>query len=104
MLLCLKIISKTQRAIKCLTCAKWFQAVNACMKSFDSNIGNTIDVYQMCLTNTLTFQRVDDLDFEFIVLNGNSVSEENMDRLKHQKFSTCKTNNIALSEHDVNNF
>ena len=100
---CLKIINKTQRAIKCLTCDKWFHAVYACIKSFDTNNGNTIDVCQICLKSALPFQTLDNLDNEFNFLNGNNISKENMDRLKHLKFNPFDTNNnIALSENHAN--
>jgi hypothetical protein len=99
---CLKIIHKTQKAIECLTCAKWFHAVSTCIKSFDPNIGNTIDVCQKCVDNTLPFHMLDDLDYELNVLNGNNLSEESMDRLKHLKFNPFETNNIALSENNAN--
>ena len=95
---CLKIIRKTQRAIKLCQMVS-DHAVSTCIKSFDPNIGNTIDVCQKCLANTLPFQTVDDLHYELNVLNGNNVSEENMDRLKYLKFNPFDTNNnIALSK------
>jgi hypothetical protein len=47
-----------------------------------------IDVCQKCLANTLPFQTVDDLDYELNVLNGNNVSEENMDRIKAFKIQS----------------
>ena len=73
--------------------------LSTCIKSFDPNIGNTIDVCQKCSANTFPFQTVDDLDYELNILNGNNVSEENMDRLKHLKFNPFDTNNnIALSK------
>jgi hypothetical protein len=60
-------------------------------------------VCQKCSANTFPFQTVDDLDYELNILNGNNVSEENMDRLKHLKFNPFDTNNnIALSENDAN--
>ena len=72
--------------------------VYACIKSFDSNIGNTIDVCQMCLKNALPFQTLDDLDYEFNVLNGNNISKENLASLKLLKFNPFDTNNnITLS-------
>ncbi len=83
-------------------CAKWFHAVSTCIKSFDPNIGNTIDVCQKCVDNTLPFHMLDDLDYELNVLNGNNLSEESMDRLKHLKFNPFETNNIALSENNAN--
>ena len=98
---CLKIIHKAQKAIECLTCAKWFHAVFTCIKSFDPNIGNTIDMCQKCLDNALPFQMLDDLDYE-LNLNGNNLSEESMDRLKHLKFNPFETNNIVLSENNAN--
>jgi hypothetical protein len=51
---------------------------------------------QKCLANTLPFQTVDDLDYELNILNGNNVSEENMDRLKHLKFNPFDTNNNII--------
>ena len=100
---CLKIIRETEKAIECLTCAKWFHAVPTCIKSFDSNIENTVDVCQKCLANNLPFQTLDDLDYELNVLNGKNVNEENMDRLKQLKFNPFDTNdNIALSQDNIN--
>ena len=69
----------------------------ACIKPFDSNIGNTIDVCQICLKNALPSQTLDDLDYEFVL------SKENMDRLNLLKFNPFDTNNnIALSENNAN--
>ena len=73
---CLKIIGKTQKSIECLTCGKQFHAVTSCVKSLNTIIGNTLDTCQKCLTNILPFQTLDDLEYQFTVLNGNNVSEK----------------------------
>ena len=57
---------------------------------------------QKCLANALPFQTLDDLDYEFTV-NGNIVSEEDMDKLRNLKFNPFDaSNNIALSENNAN--
>ena len=78
---CLKIIGKTQKSIECLTCGK--HALSCC----DTITGNTLDTCQKCLTNILPFQTLDDLEYQFTVLNGNNVSEKDMDRLNNLKFN-----------------
>ena len=57
----------------------------------------------MCLKNALPFQTLDDLDYEYNVLNGNNISKENVARLKLLKFNPFDTNNnIALSGNNAN--
>ena len=49
------------------------------------------------------FQTLDDLDYEFTVLNGNNASEQNMDELRQLKFNLFDTDsNIALTENNAN--
>ena len=81
-----------------------FHAVSACTKSFNSNIGNnTIDLCQNYSAESLPFQTLDDLEFEFTVLKGINVRKDEMDRLRHLKFNPFDTsNNIALSENNAN--
>ena len=99
---CFNIIRETEKSIECLTCGKWFHALTTCIDSFDSKIRNTIEVCQKCLANALPFQTLDDLDYEFTV-NGNIVSEEDMDKLRNLKFNPFDaSNNIALSENNAN--
>ena len=59
---------------------------------------------QNCLSDTIPFQTLDDLEYEFTVLNGKNISENDMDRLRHLKFNPfdSRFNNIALSENNVN--
>ena len=99
---CFNIIRETQKSIECLQCEKWFHARTTCIDSFDSKIRSTIEVCQECLANALPFQTLDDLDYEFTV-NGNIVSEEDMDKLRNLKFNPFDaSNNIALSENNAN--
>lgn len=73
------------------------------MYFIDQNVRNTIYLCQKYLADNLTFQTVDDLDYVLNVLNGNNVSEENMDRLKELKFNPFDSNNIiALSGNKAN--
>jgi hypothetical protein len=59
-------------------------------------------VCQECLANALPFQTLDDLDYQFTV-NGNIVSEEDMDKLRNLKFNPFDaSSNIALSENNAN--
>ena len=101
---CFKTVQKTQKSVECLTCSKWFHAVPACTKSFNSSIDNTtIDLCQHCLANSLPFQSLDDIEYQFTVSKGINISEEEMDRLMHLKFNPFDTsNNIALSENNAN--
>ena len=55
------------------------------------------------LAYSLPFQTLDDLDYEFTVLNGNNASEQNMDELRQLKFNPFDTDiNIALTENNAN--
>lgn len=103
---CYKTTLKTQQTVDCLTCSNRFHAVSACIKSINSSIDNstnTIDFCQHCLANSLPFQTLDDLDYELTVSNGNNISENEMDRLRHLKFNPFDANNnIALSENNAN--
>ena len=58
---------------------------------------------QHCLANSLPFQSLDDIEYQFTVSKGINISEEEMDRLMHLKFNPFDTsNNIALSENNAN--
>ena len=62
-----------------------------------------IDLCQNCLAESLPFQTLNDLEFEFTVLKGINVRKDEMDRLRHLKFNPFDTsNNIALSENNAN--
>ena len=90
---CSKPIQKMQKFIECLGCNNLFHAVPACTKSLnlnDSNIIPTIDLCQHCLAETLPFQTLDESEYEF-TMNGNNISEDDMDRLRHLKFDTITT-------------
>jgi hypothetical protein len=55
------------------------------------------------LTNILPFQTLNDLEYQFTVLNGNNVSEKDMDRSNNLKFNPYDaSSNIALSENNTN--
>jgi hypothetical protein len=55
------------------------------------------------LTNILPFQTLNDLEYQFTVLNGNNVSEKDMDRSNNLKFNPYDaSSNIALSEKNTN--
>jgi hypothetical protein len=78
-----KTIQKTEKSIECLSCMNRFHAVSACTMSFNSNIdNNTIDLCQNCLAESLPFQTLNDLEYEFTVLKGNNVRKDEMDRIK----------------------
>ncbi len=60
-----------------------------------------IDLCQNCLAESLPFQTLDDLEFEFTVLKGIIVRKDETDRPRHLKFNPFDTsNNIALSENN----
>ena len=99
------MIQEKQKQVKCMTCGRRFHAVSPCVKSFDTNdiAKNSINTCQNCLAYSLPFQTLDDLDYEFTVLNGNNVSEQDMDRLRQLKFNPFDTDsNIALTENNAN--
>jgi hypothetical protein len=55
--------------------------------------------------NILPFQTLDELNYQFTVLNGNNVSEKDMDRLNNLKFNPYlkdTSSHIALSENNTN--
>ena len=55
------------------------------------------------LTNILPFQTLDDLEYQLTVLNGNNVSEKDMDISNNLKFNPYDaSNNIALSGNNTN--
>ena len=90
--------------LKCLTCGRRFHAVSSCVKSFDTNViaESSINTCQNCLADSSPFQTLDDLDYEFTVLNGNNVSEQDMDRLRQLKLNPFDTDsNIALTENNA---
>ncbi len=93
-----------QKFTECLGCNNLLH-VPACTKSLNlnnSNIIPTIDLYQLCLADTLPFQTLDELEYEF-TMNENNVSEDDMDRLRHLKFNPFDmNNNIAMSENNAN--
>ena len=102
---CLKMIQEKQKQVKCMTCGRRFHVVSFCVKSFDTNniAENSINTCQNCLTYSLPFQTLDDLDYEFTVLNGNNVSEQDIDRLSQLEFNPFDTgSNIALTENNAN--
>ena len=93
------------KKVKCMTCGRRFHAVSPCVKSFDTNdiAENSINTCQNCLAYSLPFQTLYDLDYEFTVLNGNNVSEQDMDRLRQLKSNPFDTDsNIALTENNAN--
>ena len=102
---CSRIIRDKQKFIERLTCGRWFHAVPSCVKSFDTNVitEKTTNFCQDCLDDSLPFQKLDDLDYEFTVLKGNNVCERDMDRLRHFKFSPFDAHsNIALTSNNEN--
>ena len=102
---CLKIIQKKGRMLNCLTCGTYFHAVPCCVKSHDINttLEMSINTCQNCITDSLPFQTLDDLDFELTLLKGNNLSEQDMDRLKSLKFNPFETDrNIALIKQNQN--
>jgi hypothetical protein len=72
-------------------------------KSFNYSIDNTTtDLCQYCFVNSLPFQSLDDLDYDYCIKWIN-ISEEEMDRLMHLKLNTFDIcNNIVLSENKAN--
>ncbi len=54
---------------------------------------NTIDLCQNCLAESLPFQTLDDLEFEFTVLKGINMRKDEMDRLRHLKLNPFDTSN-----------
>ena len=103
--ICSRIIRDKQKFIECLTSGRWFLAVPSCMKSFDTNViaKRSINTCQNCLDDSLPFQKLDDFEYEFTVLKGNNVNEQDMDRLSHLKFNPFDADsNIVLTSNNEN--
>ena len=85
---CSTIIGKNKKSINCLTCGGWFHARTACMKLTLGCQQTEIDICDTCLSNSLPFYSIDDLEFYFIFGNFNQISsEEDMDRLTQLNFN-----------------
>ena len=103
--ICSRIIRGKQKFIECLTSGRRFHAVPSCVKSFDTNViaKRSINTCQNCLDDSLPFQKLDDFDYEFIVLKGNNVNDQDMDRLSRLKFNPFDArSNIALTSNNEN--
>ena len=73
-----------QKFTECLGCNNLFHAVPPCTKSFNlngSNIIPTIDLCWHCLPDTLPFETLDELEYEF-TMNRNNISEDDIDSVR----------------------
>jgi hypothetical protein len=77
---CFELIEKQQKHIECLACRKCFHADITCVKSLSSYTNKNIDICQICLNDTLTFQTLSNEEYELDASKSN-LSEEHMDRL-----------------------
>ena len=99
---CSRKISKNQKSIKCLTC--WGHTRAICIKLPVTCHQTEIDICNMCLSCSLPFYSIDDLELHFIFGDFNRLPcNEVMDRLTQLKFNPLSfDNNITNARHFEN--
>ena len=87
-------ISRNKKSIKCLTCGGRFHTRASCIKLPVTCHQTEIDICNMCLSCSLPFYSIDDLEFHFIFGNFNRLPcDEVMDRLTQLKFNPLDFDN-----------
>jgi hypothetical protein len=99
---CSTIIGKNKKSINCLTYGDGF--MHAPHVTLGCQQGE-IDICDTCLSNSLPFHSIDDLEFNFIFGNFNRIpSEEDRDRLTQLKFNPFNINTDILNLQNNENF
>ena len=89
-----------------MICERWFHAKDVCIKSPLTCQQTEIDTCHMCLSNTLPFSSIEDLDFKFTFGDFSRFpSDDDMDRLMQLKFNpfSFDTKHATTINDHVNN-
>ena len=98
---CFHQIAFDKTGVTCVMCGRCFHAKNTCIKSPLTCQQAEIDTCHICLSNSLPFNSIDPLDFNFTFGDFSRLpSEEDMDKLMRLKFNPFDTKHTSIGNDD----
>ena len=98
---CFHQIAFDKTGVTCVMCGRCFHAKNTCIKSPLTCQQTEIDTCHICLSNSLPFNSIDPLDFNFTFGDFSRLpSEEDMDKLMRLKFNPFDTKHTSIGNDD----
>ena len=101
---CFCEIAIDKRGIVCVLCGRWFHAKNFCIKSPLTCQQTEIETCHLCLSDSLPFSSIDDINFNFTFGDYSRLpSDEDMDRLMQLTFNPFDNSYTTTDNVDYDN-